>query len=166
MTLKTLLALVLSAASFAASPAAAQPLPAIAPVPPVPAIPPAPASRAVAATPPGSEVDERADDLYERARDLIEEGHFERAVAELDRLIALNSNRTDAAYYWKAYSLARLGQRAESLAAVSELTKRYPNSRWLKDARALEVEVRQSSGQTVWVKHRLCTARKVMLGKR
>src|SRR4029078_5804186 len=102
-------------------------LPAVAPVPPVPAIPPAPASRATGATPPGSEVDERADDLYERARDLIEEGHFERAVPELERLIALTSNRTDASYYWKAYSLASLEQRPQSLAAVSELPKRYPS---------------------------------------
>jgi len=102
-----------------------------------------------AASSDAAEEDDRADDLYERARDLIEEGRFDRAVAELDRLIALNSNRTDSAFYWKAYSLAKLGQRAESLAAISELTRRFANSRWLKDARALEVELRQSSGQTV-----------------
>jgi HEAT repeat protein len=104
---------------------------------------------AVAASAGDAEEDDRADDLYERARDLIEEGRFDRAVTELDRLIALNSNRTDSAFYWKAYSLAKLGQRAESLAAISELTRRFASSRWLKDARALEVELRQSSGQTV-----------------
>src|SRR5262249_38462274 len=92
---------------------------------------------------------ERADDLYERARDLIENNRFDRAVAELDRLIPLKSNRTDAALYWKAYSLARLGQRPDALTTVAELIKQYPDSRWLRDARALEVEVRQSSGQTV-----------------
>jgi HEAT repeat protein len=92
---------------------------------------------------------ERADDLYERARDLIEDSRFDRAVAELDRLIPLKSNRTDAALYWKAYSLAKLGQRPEALTTVSELTRQFPESRWLRDARALEVEVRQSSGQAV-----------------
>lgn len=96
-----------------------------------------------------AEPDDRADDLYERARDLIENGKFDRAIAELDRLIPLKSNRTDAALYWKAYSLARLGQRPEALSAVADLTKQFPESRWLKDAKALEVEVRQSSGQTV-----------------
>jgi tetratricopeptide (TPR) repeat protein len=112
---------------------------------------PAARAQAVPPAPPGigSELDDRADDLYERARDLIEQGRFDRAVADLDRLIALKSNRTDAALYWKAYSLSKLGQRAEALAAIAELTKGYANSRWLKDARALEVEVRQSSGQTV-----------------
>lgn len=96
-----------------------------------------------------SERQERADDLYERARELIENARFDRAVAELDRLIPLKSNRTDAALYWKAYSLARLGQRPDALTTVAELARQFPQSRWLRDAKALEVEVRQSSGQTV-----------------
>jgi tetratricopeptide (TPR) repeat protein len=66
---------------------------------------------------------ERADELYERARDLIENARFERAVVELDRLIPLKSNRTDAALYWKAYVLARLGQRPEALNTIADLTK-------------------------------------------
>jgi len=93
--------------------------------------------------------DDRADDLYERARDLIENGKFDRALAELDRLISLKGNRTDAALYWKAYSLSKLGQRAEALTAIADLSKQFADSRWLKDARALEVEVRQSTGQAV-----------------
>jgi len=96
-----------------------------------------------------SDLDDRADDLYDKARDLIEEGRYDRAVGELDRLIALNSNRTDAALYWKAYCQMRLGQRAEALTSITDLTKRFTDSKWLRDARALEVEVRQSSGQTV-----------------
>src|SRR5262245_857701 len=68
-------------------------------------------------------LDDRADDLYERARDLIEQGKYDRAVSELDRLIPLKSNRTDAAMYWKAYSFAKLGQRAEALTTIADLTK-------------------------------------------
>ena len=52
-----------------------------------------------------SRADDRADDLYDRAREPIEEGKFDRAVDRFDRLIELKSNRTDAALYWKAYSL-------------------------------------------------------------
>src|SRR5262245_5228452 len=59
-----------------------------------------------------SELDDRADELYDKARDLIEEGRYDRAVMELDRLIALKSNRTDAAPYGKDYCPMRLGQRA------------------------------------------------------
>ncbi len=57
--------------------------------------------------------------------------------------------RTDAALYWKAYSLAKLGQRDEALNTLADLQKRFADSRWSKDAKSLEVEVRQASGQPV-----------------
>jgi tetratricopeptide (TPR) repeat protein len=95
------------------------------------------------------DADDQADDLYDRARDLIEQGRFDRAVADLDRLIGLKSSRTDAAMYWKAYSLSKLGQRPEALAALNDLYKQFADSRWIRDAKALEVEVRQASGQPV-----------------
>ncbi len=93
--------------------------------------------------------DDQADDLYERARDAIEQGRYDRAVASLDRIIANNAARSDAALYWKAYSLAKLGQQADALTTLTDLQRRFKDSRWLKDAKALEVEVRQSAGQTV-----------------
>src|SRR6476620_4769502 len=132
-------------AAALAAPAAAQP-----------ATPPSPRVYVMPAIPafPGfagwrESADDRADDLYDRARDLIEQGKFDRAVADLDRLIALKSNRTDAAVSWKAYSLSKLGQRADALTQLGDLIKQFSDSRWLRDARALEVEVRQASGQAV-----------------
>src|SRR5262249_17911621 len=95
------------------------------------------------------ELDDRADELYDEGRQLIEEGRYDRAVDRFNRLIALKSNRTDAALYWKAYSLHKLGQRADALTTLSDLQKQFADSRWIKDAKALEVEVRQASGQTV-----------------
>ena len=93
--------------------------------------------------------DDQSDDLYDRARDAIEQSRYDRALRDLDRLIAANTSRTDAALYWKAYSLAKLGQQADALTALADLQQRFKDSRWLKDAKALEVEVRQSAGQTV-----------------
>jgi hypothetical protein len=93
--------------------------------------------------------DDQADDLYDRARDAIEQSRYDRALRDLDRLIAENTSRTDAALYWKAYSLAKLGQQADALTALADLQQRFKDSRWLKDGKALEVEVRQSAGQTV-----------------
>ena len=40
-----------------------------------------------------------------------------------------------------------MGQRAVALTTVADLEKRFSKSAWLKDAKALEVEIRQSSGQ-------------------
>src|SRR4029077_20652639 len=97
----------------------------------------------------GMDADDRADDLYDEGREAIEEGRYDRAVDRFNRLIDLKTARTDAALYWKAYSLAKLGQRDEALDALADLQKRFADSRWLKDAKALDVEVRQASGQTV-----------------
>src|SRR3954467_7364374 len=139
-------------AAALAAPAAAQPARALV-MPAMPAMPAVPAVPAIPAVPGFAgwreSADDRADDLYDRARDLIEQGKFDRAVADLDRLIGLKSSRTDAAMYWKAYSLAKLGQRADALAQLGDLIKQFSDSRWLRDAKALEVEVRQASGQAV-----------------
>ena len=93
--------------------------------------------------------DERADQLYDRARDAIEQGKYDRAVGDLDRVIELKGTRTDAALYWKAYSLGKLGRKADALTALADLQQKFKDSRWIREAKALEVEVRQSSGQTV-----------------
>src|SRR5262249_30407919 len=95
------------------------------------------------------DADDRADELYDEGREAIEEGRYDRAIDRFNRLIALKSARTDAALYWKAYSQAKLGQRAEALSTLADLQKQFADSRWIRDARALDVELRQASGQTV-----------------
>jgi hypothetical protein len=51
--------------------------------------------------------------------------------------------------YWKAYSLSKLARKAEALSVLGALQKEYAKSAWLNDARALDVEIRQASGQSV-----------------
>jgi HEAT repeat protein len=97
----------------------------------------------------GFDADDRADELYDEGREAIEEGRYDRAIDRFNRLIAMKTSRTDAALYWKAYSQAKLGQRAEALSTLADLQKQFGDSRWIKDARALDVELRQASGQTV-----------------
>ncbi len=68
----------------------------------------------------------------------------------MDRVAAsTNSTRSDAALYWKAYAQWKLDQRAEALATLADMRKRFAQSRWAKDAQALDVEIRQRSGQSV-----------------
>ncbi len=93
--------------------------------------------------------EDRADELYQEGREAIEEGRFDRAIDRFNTLIELKTTRTDAALYWKAYSLAKLGQRDAALSSLADLQKRFADSRWSRDAKSLEVEVRQASGQTV-----------------
>jgi HEAT repeat protein len=92
---------------------------------------------------------EREDREYEAGQRLLEKSQWQQAAERFATVAALNGTRTDAAIYWKAYALDRLGQKAEALAAAAELIKGFPNSRWMSDARALEIQVRQSVGQPV-----------------
>jgi hypothetical protein len=89
------------------------------------------------------------DGLYNQARSFIDRDQYDRAIDSLDRLIATRGARTDAALYWKAYSQLKLARHTDALATLAELRKQFPMSSWVRDANALEVEVRQASGQSV-----------------
>jgi len=97
----------------------------------------------------GRSPESRADSLYRQARESIDHARYDRAIQQLDQLIGLAATRVDAALYWKSYSLAKQGQRDQALTTLADLQKRFADSRWMKDAKALEVEVRQASGQAV-----------------
>src|SRR5882724_12433314 len=92
---------------------------------------------------------ERQQDLYDNGREALDDDHYEKAAAEFAELAKLNGPQTDAALYWKAYAENRLGKKAASLATIAEVKNKFPQSRWKKDAEALEIEVRQSSNQQV-----------------
>jgi HEAT repeat protein len=87
--------------------------------------------------------------LFERASDHMDAGHWDRAAEVFGRVAAMKGSRADGALYWRAYSQDRTGQRAEALATIAELTKTYPASRYVKQAQALEMEVRRNVGQPV-----------------
>jgi HEAT repeat protein len=97
-----------------------------------------------------------ADAMYQQARELIDRERYDQALRRLNDLIERYQprekpmeNRVDAAMYWKAYTLGKEQQFPEALATIGDMQKRYADSRWIKDAKALELELRQSSGQSV-----------------
>ena len=90
---------------------------------------------------------QRFEDQYQRAQEMLEDGRWADAVARFQSIVDAKLARADAALYWKAYALDKLHQQADALAAVTELIKGYPSSRWLGDAKALEMQVRQNAGQ-------------------
>jgi tetratricopeptide (TPR) repeat protein len=92
---------------------------------------------------------ERESTLYAEAQELLDAGRWDQAARRFAQLAEANGARTDAALYWQAYSQNRLGQRAEALQTIAGLLKTYPNSRYVQQARALDVEVRRDAGQPV-----------------
>jgi HEAT repeat protein len=90
---------------------------------------------------------EREFSAYEQGQNALDSGKWDRAVSYFDRVIETKGAKADAALYWKAYAQNKQGQRTEALATIGVLTKDYPKSRYLGDAKALEVEVKSNSGQ-------------------
>jgi HEAT repeat protein len=92
---------------------------------------------------------DRENSYYDQGQSALDSARWDRAVTSFDRVIEAKSNKADAALYWKAYAQNKQGQRPEALATIGVLLKEYPKSRYLSDAKALEVEVKQRSGQPV-----------------
>jgi outer membrane protein assembly factor BamD (BamD/ComL family) len=92
---------------------------------------------------------ERLQELYDDGREDLDEDRYDHAAGNFQQLAEMNGPQTDAALYWKAYAENRLGRRDTALATIADLKRRFPQSRWQKDASALEIEVKQSTGQAV-----------------
>ncbi len=90
---------------------------------------------------------ERLSELYDEGREALDEDRYDRAEVKFDELARTNGPQTDAALYWKAYAENRLGKRDSALATLADLKRRFPQSRWQKDAGALDIDVRQRAGQ-------------------
>jgi HEAT repeat protein len=89
---------------------------------------------------------QRAEERYEDGTTYLDEEQWEDAVRAFEEVGRLGGPRADGALYWKAYALAKAGRKAEAMTAVAELRRTAPSSRWLKQAQALEMEVKQASG--------------------
>lgn len=96
-----------------------------------------------------SERAEQESDLYDEGTDAIDDEQWDDAVSAFRQVAEMKGSKADGALYWMAYALNRSGRRAESLQAIDGLEKNYPKSKWLDDARALEVEARQGRGERV-----------------
>jgi hypothetical protein len=82
------------------------------------------------------------DELYSSAKDGLDNGEYDNAIKQFDEVIKIHGRRADGAMYWKAYALNKAGNKAQALTAIGELRKNYPRSNWLRDAGALEQEIR------------------------
>jgi len=82
------------------------------------------------------------DELYSSAKDGLDNGEYDNAIKQFDEVIKIHGRRADGAMYWKAYALNKAGNKAQALTAIGELRKNYPKSNWLRDAGALEQEIR------------------------
>ncbi|HKD81633.1 MAG TPA: tetratricopeptide repeat protein [Candidatus Angelobacter sp.] len=84
----------------------------------------------------------REDEVYSNAKDQLDDGGYDDAIKGFDEVIRMHGRKADGALYWKAYALNKSGNKAQALTTIGELRKNYPRSTWLRDAGALEQEMR------------------------
>jgi tetratricopeptide (TPR) repeat protein len=89
------------------------------------------------------------DRLYQEATRSLDNGRWDEAVRNFQRVIAIGGSRADGATYWIAWAQNKQGNSAAALESLTRLRQTYANSRWINEARALEVEIRQAAGQPV-----------------
>lgn len=92
--------------------------------------------------------DSQTESSYQRGTSALDAKQWQNAVDAFTS-VPRKGPRADAALYWKAYALNKLGRRQQAIETIAELQKSFAASRWASEAKALEVEVRQGSGQPV-----------------
>ncbi|MDQ2711312.1 MAG: HEAT repeat domain-containing protein [Acidobacteriota bacterium] len=91
----------------------------------------------------------RDDADYQRGLSELDSGQWEQAIRSFATSAARGRANADGAVYWTAYAQSRAGRAQGALRTIAHLREKYPASRWLKDARALELEVRAQTGSPV-----------------
>jgi DNA-directed RNA polymerase specialized sigma24 family protein len=80
---------------------------------------------------------------YQRGMDALDHRQWRQAVAAFDEVIGQAADRVDGALYWKAYTLSKNGRIDAAAQALNRLLRDHPDSRWIKDGKALQLELRQ-----------------------
>jgi hypothetical protein len=81
------------------------------------------------------------DAAYSAGSKAMDEHRWQDAVVSFDEVINAKGKRVDAAVYWKAYSLNKLGKPQLAVATCDQLHAQDPNSQWNRDCSALTVNV-------------------------
>jgi len=73
------------------------------------------------------------DKLYESGTKAMDEQRWSDAVTAFDQVAAAKGKRADAALYWKAYALDKLGRTDDARSTCDSLRKMQPSSAWNKE---------------------------------
>jgi HEAT repeat protein len=83
------------------------------------------------------------DELYDAGTRAMNEGRWSDAEAAFGHAANLRGGRAEGSLYWKAYVENKLGRASDALRTCAQLRNSYPQSRWLKECGALEIELRK-----------------------
>ncbi len=91
---------------------------------------------------------EREEELYNDGVDEIDDAKWDKAVDKFDQVIEMHGKHADGAIYWKAYAENKQGHHSEALTLLASLEKEYPSSKWVKEGKAMQIEIHQPGANT------------------
>ncbi len=80
------------------------------------------------------------DDAYAVGTRAMDEHRWPDAVSAFDKVINEKGKRVDAAFYWKAYSLNKLGKTPLAAATCDQLHSQFADSPWNKDCAVISMD--------------------------
>jgi hypothetical protein len=80
------------------------------------------------------------DDPYAVGTRAMDEHRWPDAVSAFDKVINEKGKRVDAAFYWKAYSLNKLGKTPLAIATCDQLHSQFADSPWNKDCAVISMD--------------------------
>jgi HEAT repeat protein len=91
----------------------------------------------------------KGDSDYQQGLSALDARNWDEAINYFQQSAAHKRGNADAALYWLAYAQNRAGERDDALATIRELRRGYASSRWINDAKALEVEIHGQNGDPI-----------------
>ncbi len=85
-------------------------------------------------------------DVFSVGQKQLDEQQWQAAQTTFSTLAQNKGDKQDAALYWLAYSQFKNNQPQAALKTIGRLKKQFSTSRWLDDAQALRVEIKDKSG--------------------
>jgi hypothetical protein len=89
------------------------------------------------------------DDPYAVGTRAMDEHRWPDAVSAFDKVINEKGKRVDAAFYWKAYSLNKLGKTPLAIATCDQLHSQFADSPWNKDCAVISVDVQAADAKAM-----------------
>jgi hypothetical protein len=82
---------------------------------------------------------------YDEGQKALRDQRWMDAASEFRQVVDANQEQADAALYWSAYAYFKAGRKSEAERELRKLERRYPDSRWVKEAQTLRIEYQGSA---------------------
>ena len=77
---------------------------------------------------------------YDEGQRALREQNWTEAADQFKKAIKADKEQADASMYWRSHALYKAGRKSEAERQVRSLERKYPDSRWVKEAQLLEIE--------------------------